>query len=69
MKKTLHHQIHGGINPLLAALLSAIALGGGILAWEWHHAHSAKSKHSASIGSHHHHGKGHHKADAAGATG
>ena len=65
MKTSLHHRIHGGINPMLAIILGVIALGSGILMWEWHSAHSANHKHSKSA-SHHQHTKSHHTADASG---
>ena len=67
MKTSLHHRIHGGINPLLAITLSVIALGTGILMWEWHGAHShSASHHKHAKSSQHQHTKTHHTADAAG---
>jgi CheY-like chemotaxis protein len=40
------------ISAKLAIVLAVIAVGGGLLAYEWHHADSAKTHHT---GAHHHH--------------
>ena len=64
MKTSLHHRIHGDINPLLAITIAVIAIGSGILRWEWLGALSAKHQHSKS--SQHQHTKTHHTADAGG---
>jgi hypothetical protein len=44
------------ISMQTAAILSVIALGGGLLAYEWYSAHPPK-EHHISLGSHKHHKK------------
>ena len=47
--------LRGFISAKAAIVLAIITGGAGILAYEWHHAHPAKSQHgSASV---HHHNK------------
>ena len=50
---------------MLAIILGVIALGSGILMWEWHSAHShSASHHKHAKSSQHQHTKTHHTADA-----
>lgn len=66
MKTSLHHRIHAGLEPMVAIILGVIALGSGILFWEWHSSHPGKEKHDGGgVAAHHHHqGKSHHTAAA-----
>ena len=57
MNTALHHRFEGGINLLLAVTLSVIAIGSGILIWEWHGAHSSANHKHAKSASHHQHAK------------
>ena len=66
MKTSVQHHRRAEINLVLTIILSFIALGGGLLIWEWHSAHPGKEKHEGGgVAAHHHHqGKSHHTAAA-----
>ena len=54
-----HRIIHrsatrGFISAQIAIVLAILGGGASLLAYEWHHAHPAKSHHN-SIAAHHHH--------------
>ncbi len=42
------------ISAKLTIVLAAIAIGGGLLAYEWHHADSTKTHHTTPHRHHHH---------------
>ncbi len=55
---TRRTSIGGFISAPLAIILAVLAIGGGLLAYEWRHAHAAKTHHAGAHHHHHHHASG-----------